>query len=155
MRLERNTLAAISSIGTQRMIAFVGSGPLPLTFLSLIELQKEPLPLEASCLNIDRDCEAIQLSRSVCVALGQSQIGHSRADVGIEDEVDMMAFDVVFFGAMLGEMVAKVSELLLRVARGVRPGAIIVVRSSSGFKSLLSPVTDIHGRILRGMLTRR
>jgi hypothetical protein len=149
-------LAAIYSIlptPTQipRKFAFIGSGPLPLTSicilqaLSSLELSpfKNPSSQSATVLNIDLSPAAITTSQSLCWALG------SRSD-GMEflcadaagSSYDLWDFHIVYLAALVGSTQEEKEDVLVKVVEKMRPGAVLVMRSAERARRLMYPVSS-------------
>ncbi|KAH9862771.1 hypothetical protein J1614_010864 [Plenodomus biglobosus] len=143
-RLECATLDAFLP-SPPNTLAFVGSGPLPLT--SLCILDRYP---HATIHNIDRDRAALHASRELSTQLGHgARMTFGCADVSGEgssdgeEKTDWHAFDVVFLAALVGlESHAKIG-ILEGLARKVRPGTLVVARSAKGLRSVLYPVLEL------------
>lgn len=189
-RLELAALYAItsSSSASIRKIAFIGSGPLPLSSLCLRDALNSkdspfgvpPAPMTSSLdldtdlnavvvgkcepeyvtlMNIDRDDEALDLSRRLCQALGTRGTGMEFlcADLGAvakhkhKLEIDEMTksehglqdYDAVFLAALVGEGQEEKEDMIEKVAGQMKEGSILVVRSADGMRALLYPVSPI------------
>lgn len=138
-RLEHHALEGLG-LGAIRRVAFVGSGPLPLTSILLAE----EFGLRVD--NLDRDGGAVELSARLAATLGISDLGFVHAD--LLDWTALDSYDLVVLAALVGlDRPAK-----LRVLRHLRahmaPGALLLVRSSHALKVLLYPpvhVDDLVG----------
>ncbi|KAK3681381.1 Nicotianamine synthase [Podospora appendiculata] len=158
--LARLELCAILSAtkSAPKKIAFIGSGPLPLTSLCLLRALKnvalvnemssptretfeEP---EATVLNIDCDKEAIHISTGLIKALGIPGEGmeFSCADA-TSPGLGLKEFDVVYVAALVGVSQVEKEEILKNVALKMRKGALMVVRSAWGLRTCLYPEVDI------------
>ena len=129
-------------------IAFIGSGPLPLT--SFCVLDRYP---DAVVHNIDRDIEALKLSDKVAKVTGYARrMRFVCEDVSLENDThgkiigpaskkEWMDAEVVFLAALVGMDTASKSRILRALAKGLRPGTLIVVRSARGLRGVLYPVS--------------
>ena len=138
IHLELNNLAAVSK-AIQRVI-FIGSGPLPLTSLCFSKFQKDLACSRISFLNIDRDPQAIRLSQAVCTSLGETEIEFRCEDANWLRQTDLSVFDLVFLGAAVGNTSADKLDIVSKLTRRMGFGARLIVRSTSGLKTLLYPV---------------
>ncbi|RYP15770.1 hypothetical protein DL765_005496 [Monosporascus sp. GIB2] len=139
-------------------VAFIGSGPLPLTSLCFLEaLKKRALPgnhadsgsvryptnqhVIPEILNIDRDGAAIESSSVMCAKLGSLGEGmkFQCAPAGGE-ALDLHDFDAVYIAALVGGSQNEKEGLLRSVAAKMREGALIIMRTSWGLRSCLYPV---------------
>jgi nicotianamine synthase len=135
--LTRLELAAIHSVDPTpiRKIAFIGSGPLPLTSLQLLQM----CPSIIEILNIDHNCTAISQSSRLCERLGSKGEGMHFlcAEAG---SCDLMDFDVVYLAALVGSTQVEKEELLKAVVGKMGEGAILVIRSAHGLRRVLYAV---------------
>ncbi|GMN44032.1 hypothetical protein TIFTF001_013230 [Ficus carica] len=122
-----------------RKIAFVGSGPLPLTSIVLASNHLKMTSFH----NYDID----PLANSMALALVSSDPDLSKRmffhttdimDVaeGLED------YDVVFLAALVGMDVDEKARVIDHVAEHMSPGALLMLRSAHGARAFLYPVVD-------------
>lgn len=165
--LTRLELCAILSATktAPRRVAFIGSGPLPLTSLCLLQALKEKRGVvqrmsaspgsaaggvqdddkeEVVVLNVDYDEAAIAASLSLCLALGEAGRGMEFicAEATSADK-DLAEFDVVYLAALVGMSQGDKEGIILQVVDRMRPGALLVVRSSWGLRTCLYPEVDL------------
>lgn len=125
-------------------VAFIGSGPLPLTSICLAQILREKYSTSSDTdphiLNIDSCAQAISQSLTLCNLLGPYTSGLTFAceEAGSSSR-DLTSYDVVFLAALVGNTQEEKEEVLLRVVKQMRPGALIVVRTSHGLRGLLYP----------------
>lgn len=147
-RMEVSTIdAAIGEMGlaSPRKIAFLGSGPTPFSSLCFQERYGSAVEF----LNIDRDPEAISLSKKLVHRCGFSHnIAFRKCDVGSSELPDLTDYDVVHFAALVGESRNEKNALVRTVARSMRPGALILLRSTDGLRSALYPQAELDEEIL-------
>ncbi|KAK3370391.1 Nicotianamine synthase [Podospora didyma] len=158
--LARLELCAILSVTKHapKRIAFIGSGPLPLTSLCLLDalnngsLGSRPshthaheLNQEATViLNIDCDEAAISASLQLCLALGAPGQGMEFICTDAESPAqDLTEFDVVYMAALVGMSQTDKEDIMINIASRMRPGALMVVRSSWGLRTCLYPEVDL------------
>lgn len=160
--LELHALSSAIDLHHVRKIAFIGSGPLPLSSLCLLQ----QLPSQSckagrdltaaacpdndaprvSILNIDREAEAIHLSRALTEKLGPAVAKSMRfvcaavGDSSTSTLAELQTCDVVFVAALVGTSAEEKTHILERVAAGMRGGSLMVVRTAKGLKGLLYPV---------------
>lgn len=131
-RLELSALAAVhpAPIGS---LAFIGSGPLPLTSICLSTLLSPP-PRRIH--NIDMSPQAISVSRSLCARLGgaAARLSFECADA---KEVALEEFDVVVLAGLVGGSANEKREILRSVVRRCGNGALLMLRSAHGVRRLL------------------
>ncbi|GAB1315218.1 Nicotianamine synthase [Madurella fahalii] len=158
--LTRLELCAILSATktAPRRVAFIGSGPLPLTSLCLLNslksdtLVRSMLPLGSDSakdgvpvvLNVDCDEAAIAASLSLCMALGEPGRGMEFICAEATSSArDLVEFDVVYMAALVGVSQLEKEAIILHVAERMRKGALLVVRSSWGLRTCLYPEVDL------------
>jgi nicotianamine synthase len=134
-RLECSTLEAFLPTAP-RNIAFIGSGPLPLT--SLCMLDRYP---EASVHNIDRDAAALEVSAELCGKLGYYGMTFACEDITAASTTDWESFEVVFLAALVGTETQSKMDILASLATKLVPGTLVVARSAQGLRSVLYPVS--------------
>ncbi|PZF83074.1 nicotianamine synthase family protein [Jiangella anatolica] len=134
-QLSRMEIGILASALPRRVrsVAFVGSGPLPLSSLYLAG------ELDASVDNFDRDPVALHAGAAVCAALGYGELGFHEADVLT---ADLSGYDVVVLAALVGETPEAKVRILRRLAETMRPGAVLLARSARGLRTLLYPPID-------------
>jgi nicotianamine synthase len=139
--LTRMELAAIHAVNASpiKKIAFLGSGPLPLTSLRLCHT----LSNNITVLNIDNNSLAISQSSNLCARLGRRGRGMEVkcSDAGSE-LCDLKDFDVVYLAALVGSSQEEKEGLLVGVVGRMREGAVLVVRSAWGLRRLLYAVCE-------------
>lgn len=159
-RMETNTLDTAlgeKELPPVRKIAFLGAGPTPFTALCF----RERLGPEVEIVNIDRSVEAIHHGRGVAESLGVENMSFVQAEVSMgaltpvscdgEGGVagphlampDLTSFDLVHFAALIGETERDKRDLLIAVAKSMRPGALIMLRSTDSLRTVLYPRMDV------------
>ncbi|XYH97690.1 nicotianamine synthase family protein [Sorangium sp. So ce1128] len=135
-RLEVSALRGVRD-ALPRSVLFIGSGPLP--FTSLLLAQRHGLAVT----NIDIDEEACDSARTLARRLGLSdRLSFIRADA--MSCADLAEFDCVFLAALVGMNKREKGRLLRHLCASMRPGALLLVRSSQRLRALLYPEVDIH-----------
>ncbi|XP_076950825.1 nicotianamine synthase-like [Bidens hawaiensis] len=122
-----------------KRVAFVGSGPLPLTsiVLALYHLKN------AEFHNYDIDHSAnIMASRLVLPDpdLSERMFFHS-TDI-MEVTEDLKEYDVVFLAALVGMDINDKVKVIEHLAKYMAPGAILMLRSAHGARAFLYPVVE-------------
>jgi nicotianamine synthase len=118
-------------------MAFIGSGPLPLT--SILLLSYFPY---AKIHNIDRDADALRQSQALVQRLGYAScMTSSCEDATSEAEAsNWEQFNVVFLAALVGMTSAEKMRILGGLARKLKSGCLLVCRSARGMREVLYPV---------------
>nr|AZR38343.1 nicotianamine synthase [Sedum alfredii] len=137
-QLEFNILSQ-HYVGSPTKIAFVGSGPLPLTS---VVLASNHLP-NTTFHNYDIDESANTLASNLVLAepdLSKRMIFHTRDIMSVTDT--LREYDVVFLAALVGmDKEAKV-KVIDHLAKHMAPGATLMLRSAHGARAFLYPVID-------------
>jgi len=138
-RYELDSLATAGCSAMQR-VAFIGSGPLPLTAVLVGRETRGELVL------YDRDKEANVLASNWVRRLPVGERGHPAAtysfrdiDVYDESESAFALFDVVWVAASVGIDGKEKRAIVDHIRRGMRPGTFLAVRSVEKGCSLLYP----------------
>ncbi|KAK3996648.1 putative nicotianamine synthase [Cladorrhinum sp. PSN332] len=142
-----------------RKVAFIGSGPLPLTSLCLLRSLKNDAWVKSMTrphdrseeeerpplvLNVDYDEAAISASLKLSLALGEAGKGMEFicAEASSASK-DLTEFDVVYMAALVGISQGEKEGIMLEVVNRMRKGALLVVRSSWGLRTCLYPEVDL------------
>jgi Nicotianamine synthase protein len=129
-RMELDLLAEVTDRRPGR-VAFVGSGPLPLTSLLVAA------DLGVTVDNLDRDPAAVALGERVVRALGAAdRLTFRRTDV---TDADLGGYDLVILAALVGASGPEKRAILGHLAATMAPGAVLLARSARGMRSLLYP----------------
>ncbi|WP_171906661.1 nicotianamine synthase family protein [Jiangella alba] len=134
-QLSRMEIGILASALPRRVrsVAFVGSGPLPLSSLYLAG------ELDVAVDNFDRDPVALHTGAAVSAALGYGELGFHEADVLA---ADLSGYDVVVLAALVGDTLEAKRRVLRHLAATMRPGAVLLARSARGLRTLLYPPID-------------
>lgn len=136
--MERDAVARLAEGDARRAggrVAFVGSGPLPLTaFLFAATGVRVD--------NLDRDAGALAASRRVADALGVSGLEFVHADATASGTT-LDGYDLVVLAALVGRTPAEKARVIARLAEAMTPGSILLVRSAHGLRTLLYPAVDL------------
>ena len=144
MDLVRLELSAISSLSTDKprhKYAVIGSGPLPLTSICLADAlnndDRQPICIH----NVDRDPRAISSSAELCRRLGYSPTTMCFHCVDAKSgSIGFQEFDVVYLAALVGMTTEAKHEIVVEISSRMRPGALLLIRSSHSLRSLIYPV---------------
>lgn len=112
----------------RRKLAYIGSGPLPLTAICY-----ERQGLFSEVIGIDADQEALAASRQVCSKLG-SGVSFLHADA---TKVNYNDFSLIFGAALVGMTNDEKQQILQKIKHTARPGTLVAVRSAYGSRELL------------------
>ncbi|KAK4768241.1 hypothetical protein SAY87_003382 [Trapa incisa] len=120
-------------------IAFVGSGPLPLTSLVLAA---NHLPATAFH-NYDIDAAANSMALGLVLPdpdLSRRVFFHTGDIMDVTTELGR--YDVVFLAALVGMVEEEKARIMDHLAEFMAPGAILMVRSANGARAFLYPVVE-------------
>lgn len=143
--LTRMELSALHTVqpGPPASVAFIGSGPLPLSSICLARSENKP-----RVLNIDREADAITISMELCKRLGEpAQQIHFNCIEADSSEISLEGYDVVYLAALVGNTQREKEDLLKSVVARMRKGSLVVVRSADGLRRLLYPVNALLARL--------
>jgi nicotianamine synthase len=145
-QLEHGLLARHVPGPAPARVAFVGSGPLP---LSSLVLAARHLP-GASFDNYDICGEANDRARRLVRGDGalQARMAFRTSDVA-DVTRELASYDAVFLAALVGMAAEEKARVVAHLGRHMAPGAALVVRSAHGARGFLYPVVD-PGEIRRG-----
>lgn len=147
--METNTLDTAlgeKELPAPKNFAFLGSGPTPFTALCFQERYHDP---SSKYLNIDRNPEANAHASALVERCGFRNVSFTEADVGSADLPDLREYDVVHFAVLVGDSAAEKKRLLRNVAKAMRPGALILLRSTDSLRTILYPRIDIDEELLK------
>ena len=140
--MELSALQSVTANESLTTFAVLGSGPLPLTSLCISKALEHRNCGPACIHNIDKDPFAIAKSSKLCCALGHTEgtMCFQCADA-LADTLDLRRFDVVYLAALVGSCCEHKHEIVASVAKRMRPGALLVLRSAHSLRGLLYPVS--------------
>ncbi|KAI4283587.1 MAG: hypothetical protein L6R38_002071 [Xanthoria sp. 2 TBL-2021] len=144
VRMELNALASVTRSGRPRKFAVLGSGPLPMTALSIVSQSMKTNGDAVVVHNVDRDPWAITKSSALCRRLGYRLDQVSFQCVEVEDQtLDLHGFDVVYLAGLVGTTSEQKQSVVAQVAKQMSPGAMLLLRSAHRMRSLLYPNSDV------------
>lgn len=128
-----------SGIAVPKKVAFVGSGPMPLTSI-VLALHHLPSTMFD---NYDIDPDANELAREL---VGSHMDLSSRLTFhtcNIKKAKEQLGdYEVVFLAALVGMDKGTKVEVIEHLARYMKVGATLVVRSAHGARAFLYPIVD-------------
>lgn len=150
-RMELAAIEAVSPFGAPERIAFIGSGPLPLTSLCMYEslernrikgLEEGTPPTQTAIINIDHDPMALSQSAALSGKLGQRAQGlEFICQEGESLKLDLSDCDTVFLAALVGATQEEKEAVLISVVEKMIPGSVVVIRTAHSLRTLLYPVS--------------
>lgn len=146
VRIELGALSSVKPVCCElSKFAIVGSGPLPLTSLCILDhLNQKGNSTRTSCHNIDVDPKAISFSKALCKTLGHTKRTMTFECTHANDaNIDLSCYDVVYLAALVGACSEHKLELMGSMVKRMRPGALVVIRSAHALRSLLYPVSTL------------
>lgn len=151
--LELVNLQAVLRRAPHR-IAFIGSGPLPLSSLCILKALKDSnasslrstaMKYDPVIVNIDQSAEAICQSSDLCERLGQRGDGMEFICAEAEStQTDLRGLDVVYLAALVGRTQEEKESLLAMIVRQMDPGSLLVIRTAHALRGLIYPVGFLH-----------
>jgi nicotianamine synthase len=122
---------------TPKRLLFAGSGPVPIT--SVLFVNGFQLAVD----NLEVDREAFDLGRHLVQQLGKAEsMGFIHSD--LRDFTDLEVYDVVCLAALVGLSPEEKREITAYLSRHMRPGALLLVRSAHGLRSLIYPPVNVE-----------
>ena len=137
-QLEFNILSKHCS-NVPSKVAFVGSGPLPLTSIVLASFHLTTTSFHNYDIDPSANSKALQLVSSD-PDLSERMFFHTTDIMDVTN--DLKDYDVVFLAALVGiDKDAKV-QVIDHLAKYMAPGALLMLRSAHGARAFLYPVVD-------------
>lgn len=102
--------------------------------------------LDASVHNIDRDADALRISKQLSDSLGYGQrMTFACEDVNLDlppsTSTIWKEFQIVFLAALVGMDTQTKLSILSSLSRKLSPGTLVIARSAQGMRSVLYPVS--------------
>ncbi|KAL8953507.1 MAG: hypothetical protein Q9222_000654 [Ikaeria aurantiellina] len=143
LRMETSALASVKPGEDLIKTAVLGSGPLPMTSLCLLDLLRNSGG-SVTVHNVDHNPWAVSKSSELCRKLGygQEHLSFDCADV-FHDDLDLHGFDIVYLCSLVGVSGKQKHDAILSVVKGMGVGALLVLRSAHSLRSLLYPVVEL------------
>ncbi|KAJ8752404.1 hypothetical protein K2173_004040 [Erythroxylum novogranatense] len=126
-------------IHVPRKIAFVGSGPLPLTSIVLASKHLTTTSFHNYDIDPSANSMAIRLVSSH-PDLSKRMLFHTVNIMDVTNE--LKDFDVVFLAALVGMDKQEKVRVIDHLAKNMAPGALLMLRSAHGARAFLYPVVD-------------
>ncbi|KAJ0975576.1 hypothetical protein J5N97_017541 [Dioscorea zingiberensis] len=146
LSLLEYTMLARHAAAPPSRVAFIGSGPLPLTsiVLAMCHLQN------TSFVNYDLDSDANELAK--CLIAGDRDLSArmvTRTANILSVTHELREFDIVFLAALVGMDREEKARVLAHLENYMAPGALLILRSVHGARAFLYPIIDpcrdLHG----------
>ncbi|KAK9077011.1 hypothetical protein SSX86_005346 [Deinandra increscens subsp. villosa] len=122
-----------------KRVAFIGSGPLPLTSIVLATHHLKNTYFH----NYDIDDSANSLASRLVSPdpdLSQRMFFHSTDIMDVTD--DLKEYDVVFLAALVGMDINDKVKVIQHLAKYMAPGAVLMLRSAHGARAFLYPIVE-------------
>lgn len=146
-RLEVSAITSALPNGSPlpQRIAFLGSGPLPLSSICLLNSLQTTQPGPIFIQNVDWDPKAIAISSSICQKLGipKTTMAFSCCDAARENNDDLKTFDVVILAALVGRNDMEKKRVMRNVIARMSIGSLLVIRSAHSLRRLLYPAIAV------------
>ncbi|KAG0546426.1 hypothetical protein BDA96_02G446300 [Sorghum bicolor] len=138
-QLEHGLLARHVPAPPPSRVAFVGSGPLPLSSLVLAARHLPAASFDNYDISGDANDRARRLVRGDAAL--QARMAFRTSDVANVNR-ELASYDVVFLAALVGMAAEDKARVVEHLGRHMAPGAALVVRSAHGARGFLYPVVD-------------
>ncbi|KAI3810445.1 hypothetical protein L1987_20057 [Smallanthus sonchifolius] len=122
-----------------KCVAFVGSGPLPLTSIVMASHHLK----ETTFHNYDIDPLANSMASRLVTSdddLSRRMVFHTADIMDVTDELKQ--YDVIFLAALVGMDIDEKVIVMEHLAKYMAPGGILMLRSAHGARAFLYPVVD-------------
>jgi len=133
------------STNVPKKIAFIGSGPLPLTSLVLATNHLQ------NTIFHNYDFDPLANSKASCLVSSDPELS-KRMFFYTNDILDvsnaLKEYEVVYLAALVGMSVEEKNRIIEHLAKYMAPGALLMLRSAHGARAFLYPVVDTND--LRG-----
>ncbi|XP_010483074.1 PREDICTED: nicotianamine synthase 2-like [Camelina sativa] len=120
-------------------VAFIGSGPMPLTSIVLAKFHLSNTTIH----NFDIDSKANKLASSLVSRdpdLSKRMIFHTTDVLNAKEGLDQ--YDVVFLAALVGMDKESKVKAIEHLEKYMAPGAVLMLRSAHGLRAFLYPIVD-------------
>ena len=143
--MELSALSSISADETLNQFAIIGSGPLPLTSLCILQALERRGCGPRCVYNIDNNPAAISESSKLCCRLGHGEdaMCFQCADA-MRDTLNLGRFDVVYLAALVGTCYEQKINIIRNTVKTMRPGGASGASDSALAKKPLIPGTQLH-----------
>ncbi|KAM7274239.1 hypothetical protein ACFE04_028903 [Oxalis oulophora] len=121
-------------------IAFIGSGPLPLTSIVLATNHLTTTTFH----NYDIDSSANSLALRLVAThpdLSKRMLFHTTDIMNVNSD-ELKEYEVIFLAALVGMSKEEKVKVIEHLAKHMAPGAILMLRSAHGARAFLYPVVD-------------
>ncbi|KAJ2897573.1 Nicotianamine synthase [Zalerion maritima] len=127
--------------GHPKSIAFLGSGPLPLTSIVLAKHHF----LTTKFYNYDMDPEANSMALKIIYSDGDlcQRMSFHTADVMDLTRTQLGEHDVVYLAALVGMDAVEKDQLIKHLAQSMKPNSLLMLRSAHGARAFLYPVVEM------------
>ena len=138
--LEYNIIAE-NGAASPKKVAFVGSGPMPLTSLVMAANHMRTTHFD----NFDLDEKANCLARQIVASDGEleKRMKFVTKDV-MEVRDNLGEYDCIFLAALVGMSREEKVKVLGHVRKYMKEGGFLLVRSAKGARAFLYPVVEEH-----------
>lgn len=138
-KLEFDLLTQHLNCSVPKTIAFVGSGPLPLTSIVLAKFHLKDTIFH----NFDVDPSANSLASRLVSSdpdLSQRMFFHTTNVMDVTES--LKDFDVVFLAALVGMDKTEKVKVIEHLQKHMAPGAVLMLRSAHGPRAFLYPIVE-------------
>ncbi|XP_010544204.1 PREDICTED: nicotianamine synthase 3 [Tarenaya hassleriana] len=138
-KLEFDLLTQHLNCSLPKTVAFVGSGPLPLTSIVLARFHLKDTTFH----NFDVDPSANSLASRLVSSdpdLSQRMFFHTTDIMDVTER--LKDFDVVFLAALVGMDKADKVKVIEHLQKHMAPGAVLMLRSAHGPRAFLYPIVE-------------
>lgn len=124
-----------------KRIAFVGSGPMPLTSIIMATYHMKSTHFD----NFDMDEKANEVARAIVASDGELEKRMKFETRNIMDVKEKLGgYDCIFLAALVGMNKEEKLKILEHINKYMKEGGTLLVRSAKGARAFLYPVVEEH-----------
>ncbi|KAI4317522.1 hypothetical protein L6164_025384 [Bauhinia variegata] len=136
-----NKILIENGIEQPKKVAFVGSGPMPLTSIVMAMLHMKSTHFD----NFDIDEKANEAARKIVasdVELEKRMKFETKDIMEMREKLDQ--YDCIFLAALVGMNREEKVNILEHIRKYMKKGSVLLVRSANGARAFLYPIVEEH-----------
>lgn len=135
------TILLRNGVANPKKVAFVGSGPMPLTSFIMATYHMKSTRFD----NFDMDGKANDLARRIVASDGELEKRMKFETRNIMDVKEKLGeYDCVFLAALVGMNKEEKVKIVEHLRKYMKEGGVLLVRSAKGGRAFLYPVVEEH-----------
>ncbi|XP_027344375.1 nicotianamine synthase-like [Abrus precatorius] len=139
-----NKILEENGVVNSKKVAFVGSGPMPLTSIIMATHHMESTHFD----NFDIDEKANEMARKIVAsdATLERRMKFETQDI-MEVRERLGQYDCIFLAALVGMSREAKNKILGHIRRYMKEGGVLLVRSAKGARAFLYPIVEEHDMV--------